>query len=301
MSYSDTAANGAYGACGGGDAAASGDGAAGNEYREAVQVQGYKSYSALQLTEEEDGEDAGDWDGDDEADGYSAQATNNGSGSGGAYGYGGLKEERTPYVYGLPAAYNTDTDEVCVAVESTNEVKNERGSVSVSVNTAAAPPAPPKQNGISYADVSEPSTSSCGKEAALIASPPAPVAAGEPRVDLLSHRIALPKSLGPSAEKHRWNETFQKQVVDVFSKRETEGDRMPVEEQAKLLNRFIDMGCLYQDFARVAKLYAELIVNEMFLPDKEKTIMPVTVGGIAGGDKVCGLSFIRADSHSMLS
>jgi len=37
---------------------------------------------------------------------------------------------------------------------------------------------------------------------------------------------------------------------------------------------------------RVAKLYAELIVNELFINPTDRTLPPIGVGGVAGGDKV---------------
>lgn len=57
-------------------------------------------------------------------------------------------------------------------------------------------------------------------------------------------------------------------------------------DKTYLSNLYYEMGCLYQDFVRVAKLYTELIVNELHLPAPEKTVKPADIGGIAGGEKV---------------
>jgi len=44
---------------------------------------------------------------------------------------------------------------------------------------------------------------------------------------------------------------------------------------------------LYQAFTRVAQRQGMIIISELFLPDDEKTIKPITttVGGTAGGAK----------------
>jgi hypothetical protein len=39
-----------------------------------------------------------------------------------------------------------------------------------------------------------------------------------------------------------------------------------------------------------AALYAKIIISELGLPYKEKTIKPTDIGGVAGGQKVCFLN-----------
>jgi len=40
------------------------------------------------------------------------------------------------------------------------------------------------------------------------------------------------------------------------------------------------------DFTYASKLYAKIIISEFRIPDNCRTILPVNVGGIAGGEKV---------------
>ena len=61
---------------------------------------------------------------------------------------------------------------------------------------------------------------------------------------------------------------------------------MTKEDQDSLIQGFNSLGCLYQDFVRVAKLYTEVIVSELFLSEDQKTLHLVKVGGLAVGDKV---------------
>jgi hypothetical protein len=42
---------------------------------------------------------------------------------------------------------------------------------------------------------------------------------------------------------------------------------------------------LANDFVSVAEQYGRIIISERHLPNADKTIRPVGVGGVAGGDK----------------
>ena len=42
---------------------------------------------------------------------------------------------------------------------------------------------------------------------------------------------------------------------------------------------------LVQDFSYAARQYGEIIGSERFLPYNKKTIKPVSIGGVAGGEK----------------
>lgn len=50
---------------------------------------------------------------------------------------------------------------------------------------------------------------------------------------------------------------------------------------------YVDLLHLYQDFLFSARTYGKIIISEVYLPDNEKTIKPVQIGGIAGGQKFC--------------
>ena len=54
---------------------------------------------------------------------------------------------------------------------------------------------------------------------------------------------------------------------------------------------FIDF--LEHDFVYAAETYGRIIISEHCLPDHQKTINPVSVGGVAGGEKyiVSGILF----------
>jgi len=42
---------------------------------------------------------------------------------------------------------------------------------------------------------------------------------------------------------------------------------------------------LAKDFVAAAKMYGKIIISEVFLPYKQKTIKPISIGGVAGGEK----------------
>ena len=67
---------------------------------------------------------------------------------------------------------------------------------------------------------------------------------------------------------------------------------------------------LNQDFLHHARQYGRIIISELYLPDDEKTIKPLRVGGVAGGSKFVAANilfklavdvndFYGSDFHSM--
>ena len=40
---------------------------------------------------------------------------------------------------------------------------------------------------------------------------------------------------------------------------------------------------LAKEFVAAAKMYGKIIISEVFLPYKQKTIKPISIGGVAGG------------------
>eukprot|EP01125_Pyxidicula_operculata_P011795 TRINITY_DN385_c1_g1_i1.p1 TRINITY_DN385_c1_g1~~TRINITY_DN385_c1_g1_i1.p1 ORF type:complete len:1249 (+),score=314.60 TRINITY_DN385_c1_g1_i1:1159-4905(+) len=49
--------------------------------------------------------------------------------------------------------------------------------------------------------------------------------------------------------------------------------------------KYRSLSRLAKDFVHASKLYAKIIISELYLPDDKKTIKPVQLGGVAGGDK----------------
>eukprot|EP00002_Diphylleia_rotans_P010475 TRINITY_DN2096_c0_g1_i1.p1 TRINITY_DN2096_c0_g1~~TRINITY_DN2096_c0_g1_i1.p1 ORF type:complete len:1430 (-),score=323.34 TRINITY_DN2096_c0_g1_i1:230-4081(-) len=71
-----------------------------------------------------------------------------------------------------------------------------------------------------------------------------------------------------------------------------------------LANAAGDLSQLAQDFVSAARTYGTVILNEYCLPLEAKTIKPVSVGGIAGGDKylvpTCNILFkLATDKHGL--
>jgi hypothetical protein len=56
----------------------------------------------------------------------------------------------------------------------------------------------------------------------------------------------------------------------------------PTFEKKQLAISFIS---LVEDFVETAQHYGRIIISEVFIPPKEKTIKPVSVGGVIGGEK----------------
>ena len=62
------------------------------------------------------------------------------------------------------------------------------------------------------------------------------------------------------------------------------------------------LGSLATDFARVASTYGRTIISEKFLPTATKTIQPVSVGGVAGGEKFVAVGMLfkfARDTHRL--
>lgn len=84
------------------------------------------------------------------------------------------------------------------------------------------------------------------------------------------------RSLGPQLLKtgghnRDWNSEFQM-----------------LQETADSEEKFRDLSRLAHDFVYAATTYAKIIISESCLPDHEKTIKPIDLGGVAGGQKfVC--------------
>ena len=83
------------------------------------------------------------------------------------------------------------------------------------------------------------------------------------------------------AEKERlgdWNQRFQ----EINEQIKSFDANTPLNEQAAAFTKF---SALARDFNFTAQVYGKIIISEVYLPDKEKTIKPINVGGVIGGLK----------------
>jgi len=68
------------------------------------------------------------------------------------------------------------------------------------------------------------------------------------------------------------------------------------DDKLLMIGKHADRLCtLAKDFVSTAKMYGKIIIQEVFIPYKEKTIKPIDIGGVAGGVKYVpfSLSFFR--------
>ena len=94
-----------------------------------------------------------------------------------------------------------------------------------------------------------------------------------------------------------WNEKFQAALGKLRTVQDDGTSTLDAFSRAyaELLN-------LNQDFIHTAKVFGKIIISEMYLPIDAKTIKPVSVGGVAGGDKyvVHGILFkFAVDAHGL--
>lgn len=75
-----------------------------------------------------------------------------------------------------------------------------------------------------------------------------------------------------------WNEKFQ-EIYDALP------DEFDFENMEVHRGFFVELLRVTKDFVHLAELYGKIIISEKELPDDEKTIKPIDIGGIAGGSK----------------
>lgn len=82
----------------------------------------------------------------------------------------------------------------------------------------------------------------------------------------------LPHAAGDPA----WDERFQ-EILDLI-------------HQDRAAEAFPKLAILGEDFSNAALTYGRMIISEFSKPPEQKTIRPVRLGGVAGGEKyiVCG-------------
>lgn len=94
----------------------------------------------------------------------------------------------------------------------------------------------------------------------------------------------LPKTITPSNPllsqncEFDWNDKFQKAMDEIQNL--TPNSSILQQEKA-----YHQLANLSTDFIYTVKTYARIIISEAYLPDDQKIIKPVDVGGIAGGSK----------------
>lgn len=95
------------------------------------------------------------------------------------------------------------------------------------------------------------------------------------QVSLLEKKRSKSESL-KTEEYWDWNNTFQSLMEELNLCEEQSQERMEI---------YADIAKLAQDFIHCATTYGKLIISEVGVPYSEKTIKPMSIGGIAGGEK----------------
>jgi len=75
-----------------------------------------------------------------------------------------------------------------------------------------------------------------------------------------------------------WNYRFQTIISEILR-------FQPNTPPAEKINANVALIGLAQDFLYSATSYGKIIISEVYLPDTEKTIKPINIGGVAGGSK----------------
>lgn len=60
---------------------------------------------------------------------------------------------------------------------------------------------------------------------------------------------------------------------------------LPENTEDQRLAKYLQLGALSKNFLAMAKRWGKIIIEESFLPPKYRTIMPIDIGGQAGGEK----------------
>lgn len=76
-----------------------------------------------------------------------------------------------------------------------------------------------------------------------------------------------------------WNKEFQSIMAESQFLFSDAGDISAVDDWDK----YGALSHLARDFIYASKLYAKVIISELYVPTEHKTIKPVKIGGIAGG------------------
>lgn len=88
-----------------------------------------------------------------------------------------------------------------------------------------------------------------------------------------------------------WNNEFQRLL------------ELPENTEDQKLKKYLELGALSKNFLAMAKRWGKVIIEESFLPPKYRTIMPIDIGGQAGGEKYiyCGPSLCYSSPSLLLS
>jgi hypothetical protein len=79
---------------------------------------------------------------------------------------------------------------------------------------------------------------------------------------------------------HNWNTRFQKVITTLQCLSYTDDSTLNERVEAN-----IELMHLSQDFIHSARTYGRIIISEVYLPYRKKTIRPLQLGGVAGGEK----------------
>lgn len=98
--------------------------------------------------------------------------------------------------------------------------------------------------------------------------------------------------LNPGLDIGRFAEQMQRLGPELLKtgghNRDWNSEFQMLQETADSEEKFRDLSRLAHDFVYAATTYAKIIISESCLPDHEKTIKPIDLGGVAGGQKfVC--------------
>jgi len=88
------------------------------------------------------------------------------------------------------------------------------------------------------------------------------------------------EALRESMKMHDWNSRFQQAIVTLR--------RLPYTDDGTLTERAEvneELMHLSHDFIQAAQTYGRIIISEVYLPHNRKTIPPLALGGVAGGQK----------------
>jgi len=97
--------------------------------------------------------------------------------------------------------------------------------------------------------------------------------------------LNLQKSSGLGIDEDAWDQSLDRCFEFQSAAKHFLQQRSNHRRGHALIGAAKELADLAQDFFNDAQLYGRVIISEQFLPDEQKTILPSTVGGIAGGEK----------------
>jgi Clustered mitochondria len=99
------------------------------------------------------------------------------------------------------------------------------------------------------------------------------------------------------SSRYDWNGRFQKVWQTIIDQRKRGLDSVSLEAR---MAANVSLLHLSQDFVHSAKTYGKIIISEVYLSDEQKTIRPIAMGGVAGGDKYIVQKYVTNRQSSIL-